>query len=122
MTLRPGYVAISFSGDVDRESVRGLLAAVPDALATIQRTGRLLFEFSEMESFDFDPLSLGETMQQFASQGLRLAICSANPEFFGVGRQIAQFSGVEGAAIAVFKDQPAAIAWLLGLGNAEGER
>lgn len=108
------YVAVIFAGEVTPESVARLAEREPAALAALRSHGRLLFDFSAVTRFGFDPLSLGEAMQRQAGQGLRLAICSSNPEFFGVGRQIAQYSGVEGNAINVFRAEPEAVAWLTG--------
>ena len=108
------YVAVIFAGDVTPEGVGGLAEREPVALAALRSHGRLLFDFSEVTHFGFDPLMLGEAMQRHAGQGLRLAICSTSPEYFGVGRQIAQYSGVEGNAINVFRDRAEAVAWLLG--------
>ena len=110
---RDGYLALLFSGVVDRESVQGALSENPAALQRLLATQRVLFEFSDVTSFAFDPLALGSEMTRLAQQGLRLAISSSNPEFFGVGRQIAQFSGVEGVAINVFQAEEEAVAWLV---------
>ena len=115
--LRDGYIAIVFSGTVDRETVRGALEGRDDVLRAIGRTRKVLFDFCGMTSFDFDPYQLGESMRRLAGNGIRLAICSSNPEYFGVARQIAQFSGVEGAAIAVFRAEGDAVGWLAGLGE-----
>lgn len=111
--IRDGYVCIEFFGEVDRETVRGSLASSEGSLAAIRSNGRVLMEFSAVTRFNFDPLLLGEAMNRLAGRGLRIALASSTPEFFGVGRQVAQYSGVEGEAIAVFKDQPAAEEWLL---------
>ena len=108
------HVAIIFAGEVTPESVAGFAEQETAALAALRGHGRLLFDFSGVTRFGFDPLLLGEEMQRLAGQGLRLAICSTNPEFFGVGRQIAQYSGVEGNAINVFREEAAAVAWLVG--------
>src|SRR5215216_5913699 len=99
------YVAVIFAGDIAPEGVSGFVEREPAALNALRGHGRLLFDFSAVTHFGFDPLTLGEAMQRQAGQGLRLAICSTNPEYFGVGRQIAQYSGVEGNAINVFRDQ-----------------
>lgn len=111
--IRDGYVCIEFFGDVHRDSVRGTLASVDGALAAIQSHGRVLMDFSRVSRFSFDPMLLGDAMKRLAGVGIRIAVSSASPEFFGVGRQIAQYSGVEGDAIAVFKLQTDASDWLL---------
>ena len=111
--IRDGYVCIEYSGDVDPESARGALAATHRALDLIRENGRLLLDFSAVEKFSFDPLILGEAMKRLAGQGLRIAVASSAPEFFGVGRQVAQYSGVEGDAIAIFKAHQEAEEWLL---------
>lgn len=108
------YVAVIFAGEVTPVGLSGFAEREPAALAALRGHGRLLFDFSAVTHFGFDPLTLGEAMQRLAGQGLRLAICSTNPEYFGVGRQIAQYSGVEGNAINVFRDQAEAVAWLVG--------
>ena len=110
---RDGYLAVLFSGAVDRASVQGALEGTPGAVETIRLTRRVYFDFSGVTSFAFDPLTLGEGMTRMAQAGLRLAIASSSPEFFGVGRQIALFSGVEGVAINVFRSEADAVAWLL---------
>lgn len=115
--VRDGYVAITFSGAVDRETVRGALEGREDVLRSLARDRKVLFDFSGVSSFTFDPYQLGEAMRRVAGDGLRLAIVSSNPEYFGVARQIAQFSGVEGAAIAVFRGQLEARDWLNALGE-----
>lgn len=111
--IRDGYVCVECSGEVDRESARGALTANPEALGAIRENGRLLLDFSAVEKFSFDPLLLGDAMKRLAGRGLRIAVASTTLEFFGVGRQVAQHSGVEGEAIAIFKDQRAAGEWLL---------
>ena len=116
---RETHLAIYFSGVVDSESVQGTLTQNPEALATARTTLRVYFDFSEVTSFAFDPLSLGEAMKTLAANGVRLAIASTNPEYFGVGRQIAQYSGVEGMAINVFTTEEEAVAWLAGCGQAD---
>ena len=112
--VRTGYVAVLFSGVVTQDSIDAFNEAHPDAMADMLRQGRVLLEFSAVESFGLDPRMLGDSMRRLAPQGLRLAISSAKPEFFGVGRQIAQFSGVEGDSIAVFHTEAEAVQWLLG--------
>ena len=102
--IRDGYVCIE-GGAVP--------AATPGALAVIRENGRVLLDFSAVEKFSFDPLLLGDAMKRLAGRGLRIAVASSTPEFFGVGRQVAQYSGVEGEAIAIFKDHRAAEEWLL---------
>lgn len=82
--------------------------------AAVGRTGKVLFDFTNIESFAFDAEQLGRSMQRLASNGVRLAIYSSNPRFFGIGRQIALHSGLEGTAIAVFQQRPEAVGWLLG--------
>lgn len=111
--IREGYVCIEFFGDVVPESARGALDSAPGAVQAILANGRVLMDFSAVEKFAFDPMILGDAMKRLAGQGLCIAIASSAPEFFGVGRQIAQFSGVEGEAIAVFKDRAGAEEWLL---------
>ncbi len=111
--IRDGYVCIECSGEVEREAVVAALAATPGALAVIRENGRVLLDFSAVEKFSFDPLLLGDAMKRLAGRGLRIAVASSTPEFFGVGRQVAQYSGVEGEAIAIFKDHRAAEEWLL---------
>lgn len=111
--IRDGYVCIEFSGEVDRESVRGALASAEGSMDAIRTHGRVLMDFSGVTRFNFDPVLLGDAMKRLSGQGLRIAVSSTAPEFFGVGRQVAQYSGVEGEAIAVFKTQPEAESWLL---------
>ena len=113
------YVEIVFQGDIDPESLAGFGNENPRAIPAVMRHGRVLFDFSGVKRFGFDPLTLGDQMKRLSGEGLRLAICSNSPEFFGVGRQIAQFSGVEGEAIAVFHSRDEARAWLLGEGDGE---
>jgi len=115
--VHEGYVAVVFSGTVDRDSVRGALEARPDARQAIATLRKVLFDFSAVKAFEFDPFQLGEAMRRVAGQGLRLAIASEQPEFFGVGRQIAQSSGMEGVAIAVFHTRLEAVAWLQRVGE-----
>ena len=112
--LREGYVAFVFSGVVDQETAGDLLAGRPDVLPAVRRHGRALFDFSRIERFGFDAFGLGEGMRQLAAMGLRLAVASESAEYFGIGRQIAQLSGVEGANIAVFRTEAEAVEWLLG--------
>ena len=112
--LREGYVAFVFSGVVDQETAGNLAEGRPDMLPALRRHGRVLFDFSRIERFGFDAFGLGEGMRQLAALGVRLAVASENPEYFGIGRQIAQLSGVEGASIAVFRTEAEAVEWLLG--------
>ena len=111
--IRNGYLLVRFFGDVDPESSRGAVQNAPGALEALAANPRALFDFSDVVSFNFDPLSLGEAMKRLAERGVRLAVCSSNPEFFGIGRQVAQYSGLEGDAISVFRTEPEAIGWLL---------
>lgn len=112
--LRDGYVVVQFFENVDRESARGALQNAPGATDAIAQSLRVLFDFSEVTSFKFDPLTLAEGMKRLAERGVKLAVCSSNPEFFGIGRQVAQYSGLEGEAISVFRTEPEALGWLLG--------
>lgn len=112
--LRDGYVAFLFSGIVDPETVRGSLDARPDALAHLRRHPCVLFDFSRIEKFGFDAFPLGEGMRRLAEMGVKLAVASENAEYFGIGRQVAQLSGVEGANISVFRTELEAVAWLVG--------
>jgi anti-anti-sigma regulatory factor len=108
------YVEVSFAGEIDAESLRRTGARLSDEqTAAVAKHGRVLFDFSEIESFGFAPQALGAAMQRLAGQGVRLAVYSSNPRFFGIGRQIALYSGVEGEAIAVFQDRAEALGWLL---------
>lgn len=110
--IRDGYVCIEYFGDVDPESVRGALASSDGSIDAIRQDGRVLMDFSRVAKFTFDPMLLGDAAKRLAEQGLRIALCSSTPEFFGVGRQIAQYSGLEGEAVAVFRDQATAEDWL----------
>ncbi len=103
------HVEVRFRGVVDRESVGGLSAAETESL---RRTRRLLFDFCEVTEFRFDTMQLGDAMQRLASQGVRLAICSEGPAMFGVGRQIALASNLEGLAIQVCRSRDEAVTWL----------
>ena len=100
------YFALEFFDAVARH-------AASTRVAVIRENGRVLLDFSAVEKFSFDPLLLGDAMKRLAGRGLRIAVASSTPEFFGVGRQVAQYSGVEGEAIAIFKDHRAAEEWLL---------
>lgn len=111
--IREGYIAVVFSGVVTPATVGDALGESSDVRTAMRRTPRVLFEFSQIESFGFDPLTLGDGMQRLAALGVRLAVSSSNPEFFGVGRQIALYSGVEAVAIAVFDNEAEAVGWLL---------
>lgn len=112
--LREGYIAFVFSGVVNQETAGDLLAGRMDVLPALRRHGRVLFDFSRIEHFGFDAFGLGDGMRQLAELGLRLAVASESPEYFGIGRQIAQLSGVEGANISVFRTEKEAVEWLLG--------
>jgi hypothetical protein len=112
--VRDGYVAFLFSGVVDPKTAGNSLTERPDVLSYLRRHPFVLFEFSRIEKFGFDAFPLSDAMKNLAAQGVRLAICSTNPEFFGIGRQIAQLSGVEGAHIAVFRAEAEAVGWLVG--------
>lgn len=85
-----------------------------EILAALEASGRMVIEFAGVESFDFDPIALGATMAYFAQRGLRVAVVAANPVYYGIGRQVALSSGVEGSSVAVFTDAAAALEWLLG--------
>jgi hypothetical protein len=112
---REGYLAIVFYGAVERGDLQAALTAEPALLNAIRTSRRLLFELSDVTSFAFDPESVGISFGMLARQGLKIAISSSNPEYFGVGRQIAQLSGVEGSSINVFRGEPEAIGWLMDL-------
>lgn len=112
--VRDGYVAFLFSGVVAPETAGDFLAARPDVLAYLRHHPFVLFDFCSIEKFGFDAYQLSEGMKTLAAQGVRLAVCSTNPEFFGIGRQVAQLSGVEGENIAVFRTEPEAVEWLVG--------
>ncbi len=111
-----GYVEVAFSGDIDPETMRRMGARLtPEEVAAVQRTARILFVFSDIDMFGFNSENLGLAMQRLAGNGIRLAIFSSNPRFFGIGRQIALHSGLEGSAIAVFSERAEALGWLLDL-------
>lgn len=109
-----GYIEVTFSGDLAPEAMRRMGARLtPEEAAAVQRTRKVLFDFSDIDSFGFDSQLLGSAMQRLAANGVRLAIFSSNPRFFGIGRQIALYSGLEGSAISVHTDRAEALAWLL---------
>jgi hypothetical protein len=110
--VRDGYVAFLFSGVVDPKTAGSSLTERPEVLSYLRRHPCVLFEFSRIEKFGFDAYPLSDGMKTLAAQGVRLAISSTSAEFFGIGRQIAQLSGVEGANIAVFRTEADAVAWL----------
>ncbi|MEX0783847.1 MAG: hypothetical protein WD557_14485 [Dehalococcoidia bacterium] len=110
--VREHFIDVTFSGRADRASVAGGLSE--EETATVMRLGRVLFDFTDVTEFEFDPARLGDVMRRLAEDGLRLAICSRAPAWFGVGRQIALWSDVEGEAIRVFRDRAEAEAWLVG--------
>jgi hypothetical protein len=108
------YVEVQFSGDIDPGTMRRMGARLaPEEADAVRSHGRILFDFSEINSFGFDAERLGQAMQRLAQAGGRLAVYSSNPRFFGIGRQIALYSGLEGDAIAVFRERPEALGWLL---------
>lgn len=110
-----GFVEIVFSGQIEPDVMQKSGARLsPAEAAAVGRTGRVLFDFTDIDSFGFDAQQLGLSMQRLAANGVRLAVYSSNPRFFGVGRQIALYSGLEGSAIAVFDSRPEAVGWLLG--------
>jgi hypothetical protein len=112
--LADSYVEVQFSGEVDPEAMRRMGGRLTkEEAAALRATGRVLFDFSEIESFGFDAAQLGESMKRLATAGVRLAVFSSNPRFFAIGRQIALYSGLEGEAIAVFGDRAEALSWLL---------
>ncbi|HMO52957.1 MAG TPA: hypothetical protein PJ994_00475 [Tepidiformaceae bacterium] len=101
------YVEVQFSGEVDPELMRRMGARLtPEETAAVRSTARMLFDFSDIESFGFNTEQLGQSMQRLASLGVRLAVYSSNSRFFAIGRQIALYSGLEGDAIAVFNERP----------------
>lgn len=106
--LHDAFVEVVFSGEVARGQQMGA-----ESLAHVGKTGLVLFDFSGITKADFDPMQLGEGMVRLAARGVRLAICSTNPAYFGFGRQISLYSGLEGQAIATFSDRNDAILWLL---------
>ena len=107
VTLHDHFLEVAFSGEVERATLR------EEGAAHLRKTGRVLFDFSEITKANFDAMQLGDAMTRLAATGVRLAICSTNPVYFGFGRQISLYSGVEGEAIAVFKERQAAISWLI---------
>ncbi|MGH2611279.1 MAG: hypothetical protein ACRDHF_19530 [Tepidiformaceae bacterium] len=111
--IRPHFIDISFSGTVDRHAIEAAGGLSEGELTAILRLGRVLLDFTDITDFRFDTFTLGDSMRQLSRQGLRLAICSSTPAMFGVGRQIAQWSDVEGSAIRVFRDRDQAEAWLV---------
>lgn len=108
VTLHDQFVEVVFSGEVERGR-----RLTDEGIEHARRTQRILFDFSEITRAAFDPMQLGDGMTRLANQGVRLAICSTNPVYFGFGRQISLYSGVEGTAIAVFKHREDAVNWLL---------
>lgn len=118
--IRQHFVDVTFMGMVDRAAIEEAGGLSPDGLAALLRLGRLLFDFTDVADFRFDPFTLGEAMRRLSERGLRLAICSSTPAMFGVGRQIAQWSDREGTAIKVFRDREQAEAWLVSP-DGEGE-
>jgi hypothetical protein len=117
--VRPEYVELAFSGEINRAVLAAEGRLPPEARAAVVRLKRVLFDFTEITEFDLDPYQLGRSMEQLAGEGLRLAIVSEGPAMFGVGRQIAQWSHEEGTAIAVFRERPVALLWLLHEGAEE---
>lgn len=107
------YVEVRFFGEIEPGTFAGA-RLTEEEIAAIRRAGCVLFDFSEIDSFGFDAERLGQAMQRLGAQGIRLAVHSSNPLFFGVGRQIALYSGLEGEAIAVFDKRVEALGWLLG--------
>lgn len=114
VTIRDDYLLVQFFGIVDPESARGAVENTPGAVESVTKSARVLFDFSEVTSFKFDPVLLGDAMRRLGERGVKLAVASSSPEFFGIGRQVAQLSGLEGEAIAVFRTQPEAASWLTG--------
>ncbi len=112
--IHPTFVEVLFSGEVAVGSVRAAGGFKPEEIEALRQLKRLLFDFSAVTNFGFDPLSLGSGIKRLSDFGLALAIVSTNPLYFGIGRQIALYSGVEGDGIAVFVDRPSALMWLLG--------
>lgn len=112
--IAESYVEVVYSGEIDPGAMRRNGARLtPEEIAAVQRTGKVLFDFNDIETFGFDSQQLGMAMQRLASNGVKLAIYSSNTRFFAIGRQIALYSGLEGAAIAVFADRVEALGWLL---------
>ncbi len=115
--LENGYVLLSLSGDVKPGAFRDLVAGsqeITDAINTFQR---VLIDVSEVDAVLFDPVMLAEAATQSAARGVRFAIAANTPAMFGLGRQIAQISGLEGEAISIFHSREAAAEWLLSLAN-----
>jgi len=110
--IRDGYLEVVFSGVLSRETVAAAGGLNEEQTEAARKSQRILFNFDDVTEFSYDPFALGLAMARLAGN-LRLAICSSNPALFGVGRQIAQYSGVEGEAMAVFTDRIEALGWLL---------
>lgn len=108
------YVEVRFFGEIEPGTFAGV-RLTEEEIAAIGRAGCVLFDFSDIDSFGFDAEQLGQAMKRLAAQGIRLAVLSTNPLFFGIGRQVALYSGLEGEAIAVFDQRAAALGWLLGI-------
>jgi len=110
--IRDGYLEVVFTGILSRETVAAAGGLSDSQTEAARKFQRILFNFDDVTEFSYDPFALGVAMARMAGE-MRLAICSINPALFGVGRQIAQYSGVEGEAMAVFSERIEALGWLL---------
>jgi hypothetical protein len=103
-----GFLEFQVTGVLQRGDPLG-----PDVVAALRKTTKVLFDFEEVEDVKFDPTMARGPIERAVLLGYQIAIVAANPAWFGVGRQIASFSGVGDEKLRVFKDRPTAVAWLL---------
>jgi len=97
---------------VTREAQHAIGGLTAEMWADVWRLRRVLFDLTAVDGFELEPFTLGLNMRALAGQGLMLAIVAPRPVLFGVGRQIALYSGTEGTGIAVFLEEVEALRWL----------
>ncbi|MGE0601106.1 MAG: hypothetical protein AB7J35_15685 [Dehalococcoidia bacterium] len=116
MRVQEGYVLVILAGEVRPGAFRGLSANSDELTAAVERFRRVLIDVSEVDDVLFDPVMLGEAAaRNNATRGVRFAIAATTPAMFGLGRQVAQISGLEGEAVSVFHSREEAADWLLSL-------
>ncbi|MGE3074716.1 MAG: hypothetical protein AB7N24_01190 [Dehalococcoidia bacterium] len=114
--VEDGYVLVNLAGEVRPGVFRGLFAGSDELALAVNEFRRVLIDVSEVDDVLFDPVMLGEAAaRNNATRGVRFAIAATTPAMFGLGRQVAQISGLEGVAVSVFHSREEAAAWLLAL-------
>lgn len=112
--LEDGYAVLVLSGEVKPGELSTAPRAVREEFA---RSRRVLLDVSEMDAVHLDPMTVAEVARQNAGGGVRYAIAASTPAMFGLGRQVALLSGLEGEAISVFHSRAEAAEWLLSLSD-----